>query len=111
MRIGKVVWWIAVILLIFGAVACARMAKQIGSMQSELLIQFATSIEQNPTVWKAIEIAGTQPLYFQKDMWINNHFMRVYVGWSTVFFSLLMVLLSATVLYEKRKTRESQKKQ
>jgi len=93
-----------VVLLIFGAVACINMMLRASSAQFQLLDQLATSIEQNPTKWEGIEIGGTWPLLFHKNLWIASSLMRRFTTWSVVLFSLLIFLLLATLLYERRKT-------
>ena len=97
----------AIILFIFGAIASIIMTRQVGLAQSEQLGQLLKSIEHNPTAWKGIEIGGTEPLYFYKDLWITSNMVRRFPFWSTAFFSLLTLLLLATLLYEKQRTRKT----
>jgi hypothetical protein len=106
MRIRKVIWWMAVILLLLGAIVCIIMVRQFGSTQFQQLGQLLTSIEQNPKEWEGIEIGGTFPLGFHKNLWIANGLMINFTTWSAVLFSLLTSLLFVTLLYERRKARK-----
>jgi hypothetical protein len=106
MKLRKMLWWLAVILLFFFATAFILYARQFGSMQFQLLNQLSQSIDRNPAAWEKIEIGEMDARIFHKSLWVYSNAMRGMATDSAVFFGILSLFLFITLQYEKRKNRK-----
>ena len=107
MKTRRIIWWVGTLLLSSGAILCIGMARYIGSKQFQRLSELNAFIKQNQPEWEGMEVAGQPLRLFLKDLWLNNSVSLDLATLASGLLGLLVILLAATLVIEKRKKRDT----